>query len=311
MEASNMGQFKRLPAELRLLIWERALSDGSTSIMRTSRAIYEDISGRLYDTIEIHLYPLYDDPEKDCFWDGLWEFPYNKVKLVINLYSPDPQDKAQFIMLWSKIRGLAAILQQTSGPKSIEIRPRQYNGHKWQQSRVRGHSSDNGYTLLSIPFCRLPAIKVRTMSLPHSTDPLPTNTQHQPTLDSLITDIDFLYDTKLDTLPGRAASMLRLEQFATWSQKPLGKLPYETRTLRTIRKYPDTIVTHDPALKSLRLRYSYFDTLHLSVYGKDTSTAYRPTLDWQDWLKTYPDGIPELTEQWLCSERKRVYTRLG
>jgi hypothetical protein len=38
-----MGSFVKLPAEFRVLIWEKLLSEGNTSIMATSRAIYEDI----------------------------------------------------------------------------------------------------------------------------------------------------------------------------------------------------------------------------------------------------------------------------
>lgn len=43
MYPSSMGSFGKRPAELRVLVWEKLLSEGSTSIMATSRAIYENI----------------------------------------------------------------------------------------------------------------------------------------------------------------------------------------------------------------------------------------------------------------------------
>ncbi|KAL4911947.1 hypothetical protein BDW62DRAFT_206949 [Aspergillus aurantiobrunneus] len=275
--------------------------------MRASRAIYGDISGRLYDTIEIHLSPLVGE---DCFWNGLWGLPYDKVKLAINIYASDPQEKAQLILLWLKVRGLAAILQQTPRSKSIEIILRQYNGHEWRQNTKSFNYSpesrcDHDHHAIPVPFYRIPRVRSITLA-----DSLPANIQKHPDIVSLISDIDFLYDTELDTLPGRTTAMLRLKRFATWYAKPLGKLPYETPTLATIRKYPHTIAAHDPGLRKLRLRYNCFDTLRLSTMGRETDSPLYSDHDWHEWLETYPDGVPELSEEWLLAERGRVFTRL-
>ncbi|KAL3444921.1 hypothetical protein BJX65DRAFT_310510 [Aspergillus insuetus] len=138
--ATQGGLFDSLPYELRLQIWENALSDGSTNIMRASRGINEEISERLYDTLDIHFSPVYHDPwmrvscrrmhlewtikspaeknnhtsnpDKSCrdIYDGLLPLHFEKRKLVANIYAPDHRDGAQLLLLWQKVRALVAIL---------------------------------------------------------------------------------------------------------------------------------------------------------------------------------------------------------
>jgi hypothetical protein len=159
--ATQGGLFDNLPYELRIQIWENALSDGSTNIMRTSRGINEEISERLYDTLDIHLSHIYEDPwmrvscrrmhldwtikcpaeknnhtpnpDKSCrdIYEGLLPLPFEKLKLVVNIYAPDHQDGVQLLLLWQKVRALVAILNQAPGSKSVEIVLRQHGEHTW------------------------------------------------------------------------------------------------------------------------------------------------------------------------------------
>lgn len=127
MASSPFGLFIVLPYEIRLLIWEDLIRQGSLAILRTSRALYHDIADRLYDTFDIHLSPLFEDPwidircrllhanwvieERDYpRWMKLARLPYHRVKLVIHLYAPDPDDPAQFAILWAKASRLVRII---------------------------------------------------------------------------------------------------------------------------------------------------------------------------------------------------------
>jgi hypothetical protein len=60
-------------------------------------------------------------------------------------------------------------------------------------------TSEDGYDILIIPFCRIP--NMRSITLPDGTVPLSTDRQKYPNLGCLITDIDFSYEAELDTLP--------------------------------------------------------------------------------------------------------------
>lgn len=123
MSASPFGRFTVLPSEIRLLIWEELVKGGSLAILRTSQAIYHDIADRLYNTFDIHLTTFLEDPwiEIRCkrlraSWvigrqdflkfSDLARVPYDKVKLVVHIYAPDPDDCGQFILLWEKISRL-------------------------------------------------------------------------------------------------------------------------------------------------------------------------------------------------------------
>ncbi|KAL3477348.1 hypothetical protein BJX99DRAFT_126877 [Aspergillus californicus] len=327
---SKLGDFGKLPAELRLLIWENALSDGSTAIMRSNRTIYEDISYKLYDTIEIHLYPRHDDPwmmvsckrlrlswsisrEKDCLSSGFWNMPYDKTKLAINVHAPDPSEKAQYIHLWGKARALAAILEQIPESKSIEVTLRSHNGHNWQQNTEslklsRAPRLDRDDDIILIPFCQLS--NIRDINVAFNLDSLSTETQTHPNLDSLITDIDFAYDAELDNLPGETAAMLRFNRFATWLSNPLDKASYEPQTLTTLRNKPNMIATNDPFLEKLRHRYNCYDTCLINVMNELKHHHQRHDQNREDWLAAYPNGIPPLSKDWLRAERKIIYERL-
>lgn len=341
MTTFNMGNFGVLPADIRLLIWEHTLSPASqtgpsTAIMRTSRDLYTEITECLYKPLQVHLSPSLSDPwlritcprlnlqwrlrEIDRFWEGLWEWPYDKVKLDVVLYAPNAADKGEPVLLWHKVRALVAILQQSRGSKEIEILLRSRDGHAWDSGPVEAlellSSSDlsrdqeNALQTLMIPFYQVP--NVRRINI----TPAACKQGICSKIAALIADTEFRLDAELDVLPGHTASMLRLARFANWFEKPLGRLSYQINLLLTVRRYPATITAHDPGLRKLRLRYNAFDTAYLAVVGDKSSAWQRvppcETLNpkWESWLLRYPDGIPALSEGWLCAERKRVFDRL-
>ena len=120
-----------------------------------------------------------------------------------------------------------------------------------------------------------------------------------------ITDLDFFLDTRLDTLPGWVAAMLRRDRFAGWfgfHHFP-SEVPYQQKYLETIRDCPQTVQTHDPRLVQMLRRYRAFLLLDR------TSPQSRPVGGIQQfseaWEYYYPNGIFVLTEDQLEAEVER------
>lgn len=155
MGSAQLGSLARLPPELRLSVYENALSNGpAPALMRASRAIYNEIKPRLYDTIDIHVYPVLGDPfirvsfrrlknaswsfmeESDCFRDrgGLHDIPYNSFKNTrVNIYARDQKSLGQLAYLWVKIEDFVGILctQRTLKNTRLELNLCPYKGHVW------------------------------------------------------------------------------------------------------------------------------------------------------------------------------------
>lgn len=92
------------------------------SVLRLNQAVYNEIASRLYDTLDVHISPFYDEPwvliryrQLRVSWvishednnDGqqeLSKFPYDKVKLVVHVYTPNPEYLGQIILLWQKVQ---------------------------------------------------------------------------------------------------------------------------------------------------------------------------------------------------------------
>jgi hypothetical protein len=155
MTSTQLGSLARLPPELRLFVYENAVSNGTVpGLMRASRAIHNEIKPRLYDTIDIHVYPLLNDPfirvsfrrlknaswsfmeESDCFRDhgGLHNIPYNRFKNTrVNIYAPKQKSLGQLAYLWVKIDDFAGILctQRTLKNTRLELNLCPYKGQVW------------------------------------------------------------------------------------------------------------------------------------------------------------------------------------
>ncbi|PYI08326.1 hypothetical protein BO78DRAFT_395717 [Aspergillus sclerotiicarbonarius CBS 121057] len=153
MEASPLGDFGKLSSELRLQIWEHVLSSGSTDILRTNRAIFNDIAGRLYDTFDTHISPSYNDswfqlqckrlrvsyhlskPELTQKHDKLRNLPWGYLKLEVHLYAPDQHDPGQIILLWQRLEDLVYLLNRArSRPSQIVVHLQNHHDHSWVQN---------------------------------------------------------------------------------------------------------------------------------------------------------------------------------
>ncbi|KAL4968371.1 uncharacterized protein BDV14DRAFT_197152 [Aspergillus stella-maris] len=249
-------------------------------------------------------------------WYGLRHILRQKVKLAVIIYAPDPNEKAQSILLFWKIRRLVHVLMNTSGLRSIEIILRQHNGHEWQLNlEDLRHSvktfSKYGCDMLFVPFHQLSRVNIR---YPYETNHLFTNALKSADLNALLADINFVHGIELGTLPGRTAAMLRLEEFAERLRRSIGCSTFNFQTLNVLRKYPATIAAHDPTLEKLRVHYIAHDVLCFkswyTIKSSDIRSPYKNNT-WEQLLKVYPHGITESSETLVRELGTGIYTSLG
>ncbi|PYH30083.1 uncharacterized protein BO87DRAFT_400755 [Aspergillus neoniger CBS 115656] len=322
MERSPLGQLGKLPYEIRLEIYEKLFAKKTPlTILRCSRAIHGEITKRLYDTLNIHLTPVFNDPwiEVRCkrlrlrwtipnhSWIAQARFswiPYHKVNLVIHIYAPDPRNPGQIALLWQKVQYLVYILQNRA-VASIVIRLREHQGRDWQEE---GHVVESipypnkcrpDHHIVFLPFCRLISVGSfrvlpDTRRMDRVTDwglinygrdfilnngyrnyndgPLSQDRQYRDivrdfdNIDGLIRDTDFFLETRLDTMRGNTAAMLRLDRVAHW---PLAI------TVDSSSRLESSVNLHDPGLSSHSLRMCAF-------YNMDS---------WEEWLSWFPEGL--------------------
>ncbi|RAH80322.1 hypothetical protein BO86DRAFT_433340 [Aspergillus japonicus CBS 114.51] len=183
MAPSPFGQLGALPLELRLEIYERLFwkPTPSVGILCCSRAIYEEITGRLYGTLDIDLTPSWYSCRLEIrcqalrlHWripystpairDRFSRLPYHKTNLHIHIYAPDPHDPGQIILLWNNIRNLTSFLEAAT-IKSITIDLKEYKGSDWQdagravESIPYPGSHQPDHNVVFLPFCRLCNVK--------------------------------------------------------------------------------------------------------------------------------------------------------
>ena len=149
-----MGNFTKLPPELRLLIWQllpfslRSESGEKypwasvLNILRTSRHIYAEASEAIYGGISMAFIILPEYKHKSWFQVsasrgfsktiqnfqdakrlGFKRFPYSKLKqIVIAVEAPSPHDQGQLICLWKKCLDVAELLEHNlDGFQSIHF----------------------------------------------------------------------------------------------------------------------------------------------------------------------------------------------
>ncbi|KAL4918133.1 hypothetical protein BDW62DRAFT_201003 [Aspergillus aurantiobrunneus] len=254
MPLSQFGTLSSLPPELRLYIYEQALSNGTASLMRTSRAIYNEIKPRLYDTLDIHVYPRHNDPwirvsfrrlpntswslmeEAHCFRarGGLRNLPYNRFKLTrVNIHAPDPKDLGQLMYLWVKIESFVQVLlkQRTLKYMGVEMNLRPYKDHVWTTGQQRtlerlranqlhcGCTNDNPLSTYPLPLSPRWDFDFFWISFAR----LNKNQYQEKTLSDgsvhclidLIESIQVFFGTELDTLKGKEAEALRFRRLTT------------------------------------------------------------------------------------------------
>ncbi|GJP88832.1 hypothetical protein CBS63078_6964 [Aspergillus niger] len=183
MDRSPLGQLGKLPYEIRLEIYEKlfTIKNSPLKILRCSRAIYGEITDRLYDTLNIHLSPVFNDPWIEIHCKRLrlrWiipnhsfpcqhrfaRAPYYKMNLVVHIYAPDPRDPGQIALLWQKVQYLVYILERAT-ISSIVIRLRVHQGRDWQkegrvvESIPYPNKSRPDHHIVFLPFCRLSNVR--------------------------------------------------------------------------------------------------------------------------------------------------------
>lgn len=342
MERSPLGQLGMLPYEIRLEIYEKLfVKKTPLTILRCSRAIHGEITNRLYDTLNIHLTPVFNDPwiEVRCkrlrlrwtipnhSWIAQARFsciPYHKVNLVIHIYAPDPRNPGQIALLWQKVQYLVYILQNRA-VASIVILLRKHQGRDWQEE---GHVVESipypnkcrpDHHIVFLPFCRLFSVGAfwvlpDTRRMDRVTDwglinygrdfilnngyrkyndgPLSQDRLYRDivrdfdNIDALIRDTDFFLETRLDTMRGITAAMLRLDRVAHW---PLAITVDSSSRLESslldIRQYPGSVNLHDPGLNSHSLRMCAFYNMYeifCAILDRDS---------WEEWLSCFPEGL--------------------
>ncbi|KAL4783111.1 hypothetical protein BJX76DRAFT_330972 [Aspergillus varians] len=254
MSPAQFGSLSRLPPELRLSIYERALSNGAATLMRTSRAIYNEIKPRLYDTLDIHIYPASNDPwirisfrrlpntswsliqEGDCFRvrGGLRNLPYNRFKLTrVIIYAPDPNNLGQLMYLWVKVEVFVQILllQRTLKYTKLMMELRPHKGYVWttvQQQALEQLQAKYLRSAFPAPFSnpfRAPPPSPRWDTdffwIPFGRMHKNPNTQKTLSdgsvhnLAALIESIQVFFGTELDTAGGKEAEALRFRRLTT------------------------------------------------------------------------------------------------
>ncbi|OJI87269.1 hypothetical protein ASPTUDRAFT_54257 [Aspergillus tubingensis CBS 134.48] len=180
MSASPFGHFIFFPSEIRLLIWENLVKEGSLAILRTSQAIYHDIADRLYDTFDIHLFPTFEDPWIEIRCKLLrvkWVIgrrDYNKFKiskLTQILCTIDDsrkyRDRGNTYYKYRSEPVYERLHQFGSTPEaviSMAICLRKHNGVDWiRNGQVNSTFCKNGlgydFNEVLLPFCRLSRVR--------------------------------------------------------------------------------------------------------------------------------------------------------
>ncbi|RAL16182.1 uncharacterized protein BO97DRAFT_431887 [Aspergillus homomorphus CBS 101889] len=184
MTPSPFGRLGKLPIELRMTIYEILLGmrPASIKLLCCSRAIYEEITKRLYDTMDIHLWPHVQEPWIDMSCRQLrlrWgidnhnkhrfsRLPYHKTHLYIHIYAPDRQDPGQIVLLWKRISHLMELLEGAA-IRSLTIHLQEHKGCDWQEEGRAVESIDYpgsprpDHNIVFLPFCTLS--KVRSLQV--------------------------------------------------------------------------------------------------------------------------------------------------
>ncbi|BCS02743.1 uncharacterized protein AKAW2_61007S [Aspergillus luchuensis] len=120
-------------------------------------------------------------------------------------------------------------------------------------------------------------------------------------IDGLIRDTDFFLETRLDTLLGNTAAMLRLDRVAHWPLAITVDSSYRLeRSLLDIRQYPGSVKLHDPVLNSHSLRMCAFYNMY------EISCAILDRDSWEEWLSCFPEGLDPHDQESIDTQTQTI-----
>ncbi|PLN83881.1 hypothetical protein BDW42DRAFT_191872 [Aspergillus taichungensis] len=271
------------------------------------------------------------------------KFPFHKAQLFIHIFHPDPQEPGGIVSLWNKVNMTVRMLNdQSKFPKDIVICLHHGRGLHWQMDGKGVETIPYpgcrrpDHDILFLAFCQLRNIgRIRVQTETRQLDDAAdwalirygcrflendeghdnSQASHHPgdhdlaslfnNIPAQIADLDFFFDTRLDTLPGWVAAMLRRDRFAGWfgfHHFP-SEVPYQKKYLETIRDCPQTVNTHDPRLAQMMRRYRAFLLLDWTISQPRTVRGIQQFSE--AWEYYYPNGIFILTEDNLEAEAER------
>ncbi|KAJ5371348.1 uncharacterized protein N7496_007440 [Penicillium cataractarum] len=119
-----------------------------------------------------------------------------------------------------------------------------------------------------------------------------------------LTDTRIFLDTRLDTLPGETARLLRRRRFANWFEDgDTWKSQYEEKFLTDISSNLRILLKHDPRLGQARLRHRYAVFTHHQICAAQDELSSRELpicQPWNSrlWATTRPKGLKAIS----CAE---------
>lgn len=256
--------------------------------------------------------------------------PYRRIQLVVHLYAPS--GPAELVLLWQKVNTLVDILRNRACFRRLDIMFKQYQGQDWQWKGKAKESIYHplgirpDHDIVFMPFCYLE--NVRSMTITPSSPEMDNAVDWRfinygrdsvfqkkkrndrstylgdpnyvglvrifDNIESLILDTKFFLDTKLDSIPGHLANMLRLKRYATWfPDGECDKSPYQEYILTVLRDYAETAKTYDRGLRRLFTRFNWLVSHHHSLANGDCSQHH--IWDHQQWYEKFQFGIAPFT----------------
>lgn len=392
MESSplaQLGQFAKIPIEIRLLVWEGLFlfipskadhaidhSPNILSILCCSRYLYNEISHHLYRDMRCTL--LIGSREPDILGMGLqlesrWtifqrdlydiqtvrnileNFPRPDMrddKIYIDVRCSRNSDPGRIILLSERVNKLVQVLTELSyiPPVHVELIGRWY--HHNGKARESIQNSDEyrpDYDIVLLPFTRLsdwdyylsddlstvisnetklsnePIARrsmvslLREHALKFNGNQNCLNTEFDLVdsnwlFEQWLTDTRIFLDTRLDTLPGRTARLLRRRRSANWFEDGnIWKSKYEEQFLTDISSNLRILMKHDPRLRQARLRHRCaIITHHQICEEQDGSSSWeipiRHPWDSHIWATARPNGLGVIScTEMLTQEAMTVY----
>lgn len=375
---AQLGQFAKLPTEIRLLVWEALFnlipkqlsrptehSTNTLSILSCSRFLYYEIAYHLYaDMIRVFVI-CSKEPDKlgirmkvesrrvtiqrdvediQTTRNILEHFPRALMRddtVYVNIRPSKRNDPGRIVLLSDRVNMFVNLLTESSYTPRVHVelvgRWCQLDG-KARESIPNPVECRLDYDIVLMPFTRLsnwtyyitedlsafianeikpfnePIAKRSMVSLLREHDPnlsedrcLNTNfdlVDSKWLFEKWLTDTRIFLDTRLDTLPGETAMLLRRRRSAHWFKDGNDwESQYEEQLLNDICNNLQIVMKHDPRLAQARLRHRCAICTHHQICAEQVGTnswGVPICQPWNSsmWASARPDGIGDLS----CAE---------